>query len=222
MRNVSCPDRPIFHPARRLKHLMQQVVQDYNRLSITKQKLCHSIDEVKEFAHLLLNDTKYNATIHSASVAVVIKPIRGVASESVALCRTMDDVVTAWNTITSSQVFGATTTSTTQEEAQQQEEPQSQYHTNVLVQEYLYGTEYAVDVVSRNGVHKVTAVWRYEKHSSRNRIDNNIDNDYSRNSTNAPFCYYRTELIDETMLDNEELFETICHTILDRFGRWYI
>ena len=134
--HVSCPDRPIFHPARRLKHLMQQVVQDYNRLSITKQKLCHSIDEVKEFAHLLLNDTKYNATIHSASVAVVIKPIRGVASESVALCRTMDDVVTAWNTITSSQVFGATTTSTIQEEAQQQEEPQPQYHTNVLVQEY--------------------------------------------------------------------------------------
>ena len=74
-----------------------------------------------------------------------------------------------------------------------------------------------MDVVSRNGEHKVTAVWRYEKHSSRNRIndknDNNIDNEYSSNRTNAPFCYYRTELIDETMLDNESLFETICQYV---------
>ena len=35
----------------------------------------------------------------------------------------------------------------------------------VLVQEYLQGTEYVVDSVSRDGVHKVTAIWEYDKRS---------------------------------------------------------
>ena len=222
---ISCPDRPIVHPPRRLKHLMQQVVHNNNRnaiqLPIAKQNLCHSIEEVKEFAQELFKDStttniaKANNNINICSNpqdshppnAVVIKPIRGVASESVALCRTMEDVISAWNTITASQIFGATTTATTTTD-QEPDELQSQYHTNVLVQEYLYGTEFAIDVVSRNGEHKVTAVWRYEKNSSRRRNSNE-----HANSTNAPFCYYRTELIDETMLENEELFESICQYV---------
>lgn len=32
-----------------------------------------------------------------------------------------------------------------------------------LVQEYLDGEEYAVDIVSRNGVHRVCAIWEYDK-----------------------------------------------------------
>lgn len=118
----------------------------------------------------------------------------------------MDDVVNAWNTITSSQIFGATG-STTAVSSSPPREPSPQYHTNVLVQEYLYGTEYAIDVVSRNGEHKVTAVWRYEKNASRRGYNNQ-----GNNNTNAPFCYYRTELIDETMVD-PELFETICQYV---------
>jgi biotin carboxylase len=35
----------------------------------------------------------------------------------------------------------------------------------VLVQEFLAGTEYVVDSVSRDGVHKVTAIWEYDKRS---------------------------------------------------------
>jgi hypothetical protein len=121
----------------------------------------------------------------------------------------MDDVVEAWDTITSSQIFGATNTT-----AAATSTSSSQYHTHVLVQEYLYGTKYAVDVVSRNGEHKVTAVWRYEKNSSPTRLhhrdNNHIDN---KTRANAPFCYYRTELIDETMLEQEDLFETICQYV---------
>ncbi len=43
-----------------------------------------------------------------------------------------------------------------------------------LVQEYLRGTEYVVDTVSCDGVHKVVAVWEYDK----------------RAVNNAPFVYY--------------------------------
>lgn len=32
-----------------------------------------------------------------------------------------------------------------------------------LIQEYLSGIEYVVDTVSRDGVHKVVAVWQYDK-----------------------------------------------------------
>ena len=175
-------------------------------LPIAKQKLCHSIDEVKEFAQLLFADSNNTSNGNENECrAVVVKPIRGVASESVALCQSLDDVVNAWNTITSSQIFGATGSTTASSSSSQPHEQSTQYHTNVLVQEYLYGTEYAIDVVSRNGQHKVTAVWRYEKNASRRGYNH-------RNNTNAPFCYYRTELIDETMID-PDLFEAICHYV---------
>lgn len=36
-------------------------------------------------------------------------------------------------------------------------------NTAVLIQEYLSGVEYVIDTVSRNGVHKVIAVWQYDK-----------------------------------------------------------
>ncbi|CAN0568388.1 unnamed protein product, partial [Laminaria digitata] len=34
-----------------------------------------------------------------------------------------------------------------------------------LVQEYLDGTEYVVDTVSRGGVHRLCAIWEYDKRS---------------------------------------------------------
>jgi hypothetical protein len=253
--NVSCCDIPIYSPARRLKHLMQQVVHtnqnnhnnNNTHLPIARQQLCHSIEEVQEFAQILFNDSTNHTTSTNnnnnnnnnhhhhhrpSAAAIVIKPIRGVASESVALCHTMEEVILVWNTITSSQIFGGTitttntttnnTTSTSSSSSSsssllQPPTPQK-YHTNVLVQEYLYGTEYAVDVVSRNGEHKVTAVWRYEKHSSLRRYNTATttatrNTNHHNKSTNAPFCYYRTELIDETMLEQEDLFETICQYV---------
>jgi biotin carboxylase len=36
----------------------------------------------------------------------------------------------------------------------------------VLVQEYLEGQEYVVDMVSRDGVHKVVAVWAYDRRAA--------------------------------------------------------
>jgi ATP-grasp domain len=166
---VSCSDEPIIFQARRHKHLMQLTVAERAGLRIAKQKLCSSELEIRAYAQSLLEEGQQRS--------IIVKPIRGVASESVALCASMEEVQQAWNSITSSQMFGA-----------------SVQHTSVLVQEYLRGTEYAVDVVSRNGQHKVTAVWKYDK----------------RSTNGAPFCYYRSELVDAVSMKDEELFEDIC------------
>lgn len=41
----------------------------------------------------------------------------------------------------------------------------------VLVQEFLSGTEYVVDCVSRDGVHKVTAIWEYDKRPANGQFN---------------------------------------------------
>src|SRR6476620_2282584 len=55
-------------------------------------------------------------------------------------------------------------------------------NTGVLVQEFLSGTEYVVDTVSRDGVHKVCAVWEYDK----------------RPINGANFVYFGMKLIPST------------------------
>lgn len=49
----------------------------------------------------------------------------------------------------------------------------------MLLQEYLQGVEYVVDTVSRNGVHKCVAIWRYDK----------------REFNGAPFVYFGMQLL---------------------------
>jgi hypothetical protein len=92
-----------------------------------------------------------------------------VASESVYLCENAKQVKEACRQILASPVFG-----------------EQGKHDTVLVQEFLVGQEYAIDVVSRNGQHKVAAVWRYDK----------------RPANGASFCYFQTELVDCDMDDN--------------------
>jgi len=164
---VTCVDDPIVHEARRNKNLMYQKVKEAG-LYVAKSQLCSSIDEaLKVFAETMQGQR------------VVVKPFRGVASESVTLCKTKEDILAAWEKITSSQVFGS-----------------AERHSNVLVQEFVEGTEYAVDVVSRNGQHKVAAVWRYVKKPVHD----------------ASFCYFKTELVDSSMDEN---VPEICAYILE-------
>lgn len=101
---------------------------------------------------------------------VIVKPIRGVASESVYLCDSITSVENAWINITNTTIFGTVN-------------KQNHHHTCVLVQEYLQGSEYALDVVSKNGHHKIAAIWKYDK----------------RAVNDASFCYYQTKLIDKNM-----------------------
>jgi hypothetical protein len=51
------------------------------------------------------------------------------------------------------------------------------------MQEYIDGTEYAVDVVTRNGNHKTAALWVYEKTST------------SEDGVSNPFAYLSGKLV---------------------------
>ena len=94
----------------------------------------------------------------------VVKPPRGVASDGVNLCSTLESVKYAFNSIQGTTMFGT----------------MHGKHQSVLVQEFAAGTEYAVDIVSKAGEHKVAALWRYDK----------------RPANSAPFVYHAAEIID--------------------------
>ena len=80
----------------------------------------------------------------------VVKPYRGVASDGVHLCHSLDEVETAFKKLLHSSKYGG---------GRQDQ---------VLVQEYLDGEEFAIDTVSCNGIIKITAVWKYRKLSKNN------------------------------------------------------
>lgn len=95
----------------------------------------------------------------------VVKPSRGVASDDVNLCPDLESARDAFNKIKGSPVFGSI---------------HGDKHDSVLVQEFAAGTEYAIDIVSKAGHHKVAAIWRYDK----------------RPANGAAFVYHATELVD--------------------------
>lgn len=73
-----------------------------------------------------------------------------------------------------------------------------------LIQEFASGTEYAVDIVSKNGEHKVAALWCYDK----------------RAWNDAPFVYFATELVDAQSEAGKAVCEYAMKT-LDALGvKW--
>lgn len=85
------------------------------------------------------------AFVKTEQMPVVVKPVESAGSEGVKLCRSKEDAQAHFELLMGAQrkvgSFGAA----------------------VLVQEYLQGKEYVVDHVSRDGVHKTTMVWVYDK-----------------------------------------------------------
>jgi biotin carboxylase len=76
---------------------------------------------------------------------VILKPSKSVASDLVFCCQSGDDVRRAAEAIlTSPNVLGCGNQA-------------------VLVQEFLEGSEYAVDIVSHEGQKKITAIWEYNR-----------------------------------------------------------
>lgn len=75
----------------------------------------------------------------------VVKPYRGVASDGVCLCESVEEAEIAFHNLLNKPKYGGGK------------------QDRVLVQEYLEGDEYAIDTVSSNGKTKITAVWRYTK-----------------------------------------------------------
>ena len=79
---------------------------------------------------------------------VIIKPIRSAGSDNVYLCKSREDLRQKFELI-----MGAQNQLGMSNEA-------------LVVQEYLQGKEYVVDSVSRNGKHKIVAVWEYDKRTA--------------------------------------------------------
>ena len=76
---------------------------------------------------------------------VVVKPTFGAGSQGMKLCESVDEMRTAFNALKgNTNYFGDEIC-------------------EVLVQERIYGKEYIVNTMSRNGMHKVTTMWSYER-----------------------------------------------------------
>lgn len=129
-----------FNEARRNKFLMIETLREAG-LDVVRQRLCGSVEEAIDFAQEL--------GVHSdgGESMVVVKPVRGVASDDVHLCKDLLSVKQAFAKIHGSPVFGAPW----------------EKHTKVLVQEFAIGQEFAVDMICKNGEKKIAAIWIYDK-----------------------------------------------------------
>jgi len=75
----------------------------------------------------------------------VVKPMDGAASEGVTICTSANQMRSAFGSLkNTTNVFGRT-------------------NHEVLLMEYLGGDEFVVDTVSRDGLHKCVAIWKYIK-----------------------------------------------------------
>jgi len=85
---------------------------------------------------------------HGASpFKAVVKPVEGAGSDGVSICDSPDAVRAAFGRLEGTRnVLGLV-------------------NYEVLLQEYLRGDEYVVDTCSMDGVHKVVAIWKYDKRS---------------------------------------------------------
>ena len=174
--------------ARRDKFAMNDVLSKAG-LDVVKQKSCETLEQAIDFARELgLNDNTHEEIKDDGSNLpfVVAKPHRGVASDDVHLCSSMESLREAFVKIHSSPVFGSSTAAK---------------HQSVLIQEFARGTEYAIDVVCRDGERKVAALWKYDK----------------RAVNDAPFVYFATELVpaannvgEDT---NRDVEEAVCDYI---------
>merc|ERR1712176_1556920 len=98
---------------------------------------------VREACGTLWSDVE--SFVLGESFPVVVKPVESCASDGVKLCKDLQEAKDHFQFLMESQrKVGAQGAA-------------------VLCQEFLRGTEYVVDHVSRNGVHKTVMVWRYDK-----------------------------------------------------------
>ncbi|CAI5720303.1 unnamed protein product [Peronospora destructor] len=136
--------------ARRNKYLMGEKVRAAG-LRAVAQVQATKWSQVESFVHDSLVPM-----LKGGDFKVIVKPVDSAGSDDVMLCQSMDEVRLAFGNI-QGKINGL-----------------GLENQATLVQEYLDGTEYVVDTVSRNGVTKVVALWEYDK----------------RAVNGAPFVYY--------------------------------
>lgn len=100
----------------------------------------------------------------TGSTKCVLKPNLSAGSDHIHLCESIDAALPAFHSI-HGQINGL-----------------GHINDGVLCQEFLPGTEYVIDGVSRDGVYKIIAIWEYDK----------------RSVNGANFVYYGMTLKDST------------------------
>jgi biotin carboxylase len=109
-------------------------------------------------------DDGIRAFLNTESFPVVLKPTESAGSDGVKLCYTFDDAKDHFETLMKGQLVNGGDCP------------------SVLCQEFLEGTEYVIDNVSRDGVHKLCMIWVYDK----------------RVANGANFVYFGMKPVDPT------------------------
>ena len=125
---------------RRNKYHQSEAVRKAG-LSAVHQTLAHTAEDVEPFIESIQTSTAAAGVLFKA----VVKPVEGAGSDGVSICNSADQVRAAFGRLEGTKnILGLANYA-------------------VLCQEFLAGTEYVVDTVSRGGVHKCVAIWRYDK-----------------------------------------------------------
>lgn len=126
--------------ARRDKYLMGETLRARNVRAV-KQVKASTWAEAEDFLVNELRPTPFE---------VVLKPLESAGTEDVILCLSLEQAQKTFHSI-----LGKINGLGIENNA-------------VLLQEYLEGDEYVVDTASRDGEHKVVAVWKYDKRRVNN------------------------------------------------------
>lgn len=146
--------------ARRNKFHMGEKVRQAGVRAV-KQKLCRSLEEIQVFLTTLPGGGGPDA-IKGVPLKCVVKPVLSAGSDDVFLCNNKEDAIIAFGKINGKR------------------NGLGLINDGALVQEFLSGKEYVIDKVSKDGVHKLVAIWQYDK----------------REVNGAPFVYFGTKLMD--------------------------
>lgn len=147
-----CPDRANgVNAARRDKYLMNEVLRAAG-VAATQQVAPRHVRDVRDF-------------IERAGLPVVLKPRRGVASILVGLATSEQEATSIYEALATAPSGGTDASGGAAIDGLP------------VVQECLDGREWIVDTVSRDGQHKIAALWRYDKGSANG----------------APFVYFGIE-----------------------------
>jgi biotin carboxylase len=121
--------------------------------------------------------------LSSEPMPVVVKPVESAGSDGVKLCHTIEEAEEHFTLLMTSQ------------------RKVGSQNASVLCQEFLKGKEYVVDHVSRDGVHKTTMVWMYDK----------------RKANGGDFVYYGMVPVDVQSKEAQEMIPYV-RGVLDALG----
>eukprot|EP01036_Dinobryon_divergens_P023350 gene23350-31686_t len=151
--NIGCVKNNGIAPQLRNKFQMNENAQELG-LHTVQQVLASTWEEAKDFIlHTLwapqnaVEEDADESGDYNNNVAnmCVLKPYRGVASDGVYCCRTIEEAEVAFHALLGKSKY------------------EGGFNEAVLVQEYSDGQEYAVDTVALDGDIRVVALWRYRK-----------------------------------------------------------